>query len=157
MRVGITGHRALPEPVAREVNLFLYDHARLYDAASLVAVSCLADGPDTWWAQHVLAVGGRLEAVIPAGEYREGLPAWHHRQYDDHLTRATAIHRTALTESTPEAHQTGSQLLVDHCDHLVAAWDGLPARGLGGTADVVAYARRVGTPVTVLWPEGASR
>ncbi|MFE3984588.1 hypothetical protein ACFXPR_08900 [Nocardia tengchongensis] len=31
----------------------------------------------------------------------------------------------------------------------------LPARGFGGTADVVATAR--GLPVTVLWPEGAER
>jgi hypothetical protein len=29
--------------------------------------------------------------------------------------------------------------------------------GLGGIADVVAYARQRGVPVRVIWPEGASR
>lgn len=29
--------------------------------------------------------------------------------------------------------------------------------GLRGTADVVTYARQRGVPVTVIWPEGASR
>ncbi|GAB2826863.1 hypothetical protein GCM10027073_64840 [Streptomyces chlorus] len=40
---------------------------------------------------------------------------------------------------------------------LLAVWDGKPARGFGGTADVVSYAERSGTPVRVLWPEGATR
>ncbi|MGV9675297.1 hypothetical protein ACWDSJ_08460 [Nocardia sp. NPDC003482] len=35
--------------------------------------------------------------------------------------------------------------------------DGKPARGYGGTADVVEAARRQGLPVTVVWPEGAER
>jgi hypothetical protein len=33
---------------------------------------------------------------------------------------------------------------------LIAVWDGLPARGLGGTADVVAYAKQCGRPVEVI-------
>jgi hypothetical protein len=36
-------------------------------------------------------------------------------------------------------------------------WDGKPARGYGGTADVVAEARNKGIPVTVIRPEGAGR
>ncbi|MFH9861330.1 hypothetical protein [Streptomyces sp. NPDC017202] len=40
---------------------------------------------------------------------------------------------------------------------LLAVWDGKPARGYGGTADVVAYAERTGVAVRVLWPDGASR
>ncbi|MET7989127.1 hypothetical protein [Streptomyces sp. NPDC005281] len=39
--------------------------------------------------------------------------------------------------------------------YAVLAWQ--PARGYGGTADVVSYAQLVGVPVTVLWPHGASR
>lgn len=36
-------------------------------------------------------------------------------------------------------------------------WDGKPAWGYGGTADVVDYPERTGIPVRVLWPEGAIR
>jgi len=40
---------------------------------------------------------------------------------------------------------------------LFAVWDGKAARGYGGTADVIAEARTRNVPVTVIWPEGASR
>ena len=50
-----------------------------------------------------------------------------------------------------------SKLMVDEADELYAVWDGKPARGYGRTADVVAYARDRGTPVRVIWPDGAER
>ncbi|MFJ7423452.1 hypothetical protein ACIQXD_33320 [Streptomyces uncialis] len=136
MRIGVTGHRGLPGSVETAVRALLADEAERQAAVcgsdGLVAVSCPADRPDSWWADLVLAAGGRLEAVVPA---------------DDH--------RTGLTGSTPQAHQAGSEILVGLCHALVAVWDGLPARGCGGTADAVAHG--TGTPVTVLWPEGAAR
>jgi hypothetical protein len=49
------------------------------------------------------------------------------------------------------------KVVVDRSSVLVAVWDGQPSRGLGGTADVVRYARERGVPVEVIWPEGATR
>jgi hypothetical protein len=46
---------------------------------------------------------------------------------------------------------------VGLADRLIVVWDGQPARAYGGTADVVAYADRVGVPVRIVWPEGATR
>ncbi|MBA4866937.1 hypothetical protein H1V43_37720 [Streptomyces sp. PSKA54] len=157
MRVGITGHRGLPQAVEAQVRALLAEQVAAYDPRDLVGISCIADGPDAWWAQMVLEAGGRLEVVVPAAEYRESLPNWHHANYDELIKRASDVHHTGLTESTSEAHQAGSEVLVGLSDELVAVWDGLPARGFGGTADVVAYAERVGVPVKVLWPEGAER
>ncbi|MBA2951912.1 hypothetical protein [Streptomyces himalayensis] len=45
----------------------------------------------------------------------------------------------------------------DLADKLIAVRDGQPARAYGGTPDVVAYAHRVGVPVPIVWPEGATR
>ncbi len=47
--------------------------------------------------------------------------------------------------------------LLRHADLLYAVWDGRPARGWGGTADVVREARELGLPVEVIWPDGATR
>ncbi|GGL42208.1 hypothetical protein GCM10011588_66220 [Nocardia jinanensis] len=47
--------------------------------------------------------------------------------------------------------------MLDEADELFAVWDGKPARGYGGTADVVAVVCDRNMPVTVVWPEGASR
>lgn len=157
MRVGITGHRGLSPEVGARVRELLAEAVRDYDPGELVAVSCMADGPDSWWAQAVLQHGGRLEAVVPATEYRDSLPEWHHAVYDELYRQGVDIHETGMTASDSQAHMAGSEVLVGLVDELIAVWDGKPAWGYGGTADVVAYAERTGVPVRVLWPEGASR
>ncbi|MGW0757225.1 hypothetical protein ACWD1Y_12165 [Streptomyces sp. NPDC002814] len=157
MRVGITGHRGLTGDVERRVRAMLDEAVGAYEADSLTAVSCIADGPDAWFAEAVLKHGGYLEVVIPAAQYREGLPEWHHPTYDALKSRAVDVHETGLIRSDPAAHMTGSEILVGLVDELLSVWDGQPARGYGGTADVVAYARRMGVPVRVLWPEGTTR
>ncbi|MHC0433903.1 hypothetical protein ACX6XY_27615 [Streptomyces sp. O3] len=157
MRVGITGHRGLSTEVEQQVRHALAEAVEAYAAAELVGVSCIADGPDTWFAQAVLDHGGRIDVVLPAEQYRADLPAWHHPTYDALLRRASAVHRTGLDSSGSHAHMAGSELLVDQVDTLLAVWDGQPARGYGGTADVVAYAEGKSVPVRLLWPEGATR
>jgi hypothetical protein len=42
---------------------------------------------------------------------------------------------------------------VDHCDVLIALWDGEPSRGRGGTKDVIDYARAQQRPVIRVWNE----
>ncbi|MEW2079948.1 hypothetical protein AB0941_41615 [Streptomyces sp. NPDC013433] len=157
MRVGITGHRGLSEEVEKHVRALLLEAIKEYDLGELVGVSCIADGPDSWFAEAVLHHGGRIEVVVPATEYRDSLPHWHHPTYDRLLHQAADVHRTGMTASDSHAHMAGSEILVGLADELLAVWDGQPARGYGGTADVVAYAERTGVPVRVLWPEKASR
>ncbi|HEY9441533.1 MAG TPA: hypothetical protein VIS29_23395 [Streptomyces sp.] len=130
---------------------------REQDAEELVAVSCIADGPDAWFAELVLAHGGRLEAVVPATAYRESLSETHWPLYDELMSRACEVHETGMTVSDSAAHMAGSEIVVGLADQLFAVWDGKPAWGYGGTADVVAHAERSGLPVRILWPEGADR
>ncbi|MDI6103061.1 hypothetical protein QLQ12_31050 [Actinoplanes sp. NEAU-A12] len=156
MRFGVTGHRMLPPGIAERA----VDHWRqvLPTGAGLLGVSSLADGADQLFAAHVLAAGGVLEAVLPSADYAGSLTADGSRARFEGLVRAAA---TVITMPYPEPCDQGflaaGQALVDRCDHLFAVWDGLPARGLGGTADVVAYARSHGRPVTVLWIDGVFR
>lgn len=157
MRIGITGHRGLSPEVEQRARLALAEAIAAYEPAGLVGVSCIADGPDAWFAQAVLDHGGLIEVVLPAEQYRDDLPDWHHPSYDALLRQASAVLRTGLDRSDSQAHMAGSELLVDHVETLLAVWDGQPARGYGGTADVVAYAEGKGVPVRVLWPEGATR
>lgn len=108
-------------------------------------------------ARAVLDLGGQIEAVVPAALYGAGLPADAHAEYDRLLARAVTVHRLPFTQSTSEAHMGASELMLDHAGQLWAVWDGQPARGYGGTADVVAAARANGLPVRVIWPHGAHR
>ncbi len=61
------------------------------------------------------------------------------------------------TESDSTAHMDASKRMITQADRLLAVWDGGPARGHGGTADVVSAAREQRLPVIVIWPRGARR
>jgi hypothetical protein len=155
-RIAISGHRGLPGPTARLVDDAI--RAALAERApDITGISCLADGADQIFARAVTDLGGTLEAIIPAAGYREGLPAGSQPGYDNLLAQASPVHRLPFSTSTPESHMAASELMVDIADELYAVWDGQPARAYGGTADVVAYAREHGTPVRVIWPQGAQR
>ncbi|GGM67150.1 hypothetical protein GCM10012275_42080 [Longimycelium tulufanense] len=157
IRLAVSGHRQLPEQTARVVDAALRAELRRHADGELIGLSCLADGADALFAQAVLDLGGALVAIIPAHQYRAGLPESHHSTYDALLARASDVVRLDHIESDAEAHMAASLRMLDAADRLMAVWDGLPARGHGGTADVVRAARERGIPVTVVWPPGAQR
>jgi hypothetical protein len=154
-RIAITGHRGLPGPTRALVDAAL--RAELRRHQPLVGVSCLADGADALFAQAVLDEGGSLVAVLPAQRYRERLPADYHPTYDALLQQASEVVTMDYDQPGREAYMAASVRMVTGADHLVAVWDGQPAAGRGGTADVVTHAQEHGVPVTVIWPDGCQR
>jgi hypothetical protein len=158
MRIAITGHRGLPPATERLVDRDIRGHlASVAAEGDLVGLSNLADGADQIFARAVLDAGGRLEVIVPAAEYRDGLPEAAHAGYDALISAASQVDRLGDVESTEQAHMAASQAMLARADRLYAVWDGKPARGYGGTADVIAVAEKRGIPVTVIWPEGAVR
>jgi hypothetical protein len=155
-RIAISGHRGLNAHTTGLIDQAIRERLSKYPIG-VTGLSILADGADQIFARAVIDLGGTLEAFIPAGEYRSGLPAEAHPEYDDLLTHAVAVHRLPFVESTSESHMVASKLMVDEADELYAVWDGKPARAYGGTADVVAYACDHDIPVEVIWPAGAAR
>jgi hypothetical protein len=155
-RIAISGHRGLSAQTAHLVDEAIRAELARH-APDVTGLSCLADGADQIFARAVTDLGGTLEAVIPATKYRAGFPAEVLAEYDDLLAQASAVRNLSFIESTSESHMAASKLMVDEADELYAVWDGKPARGYGGTADVVAYAREHGLPVCVIWPDGAQR
>ncbi|MEU1385825.1 MULTISPECIES: hypothetical protein [unclassified Nonomuraea] len=156
VRIAVSGHRGLPGEAAVLVDRAIRE-ALVECLPGLSGLSCLADGADQIFARAVLDLGGVLEVVIPAERYRDGLPGECRAAYDELLGRAGQVHRLEFVESTAESHMAASVRMLDDADVLFAVWDGQPARGHGGTADVVAEARRREVPVRVIWPDGARR
>jgi hypothetical protein len=158
-RIAITGHRGFSAEVAALIDRAIRaELAKLQVSdGSLVGISCLADGADQLFARAVAYMGGALEVVIPAEKYRDGLPEEALGTYDELLSRASEVQRLDHVESDSTAHMDASVEMVQRADRLFAVWDGEPARGYGGTADVVAYARERDMPVTIIWPDGARR
>jgi hypothetical protein len=157
MRIGISGHRGLSRATSSLIEEALRERLAAHAGDDLVGISSLADGPDQLFARAVLEWGGHLEVIVPAAEYRAGLPKTAWPEYDALTSQASSIAHLPYTESSEEAHMAAGQALVAGADLLLAVWDGAPARGFGGTADVVAHARCLGVPVDVVWPLGATR
>jgi hypothetical protein len=50
-----------------------------------------------------------------------------------------------------DAYAHAGRYIVDHCDVLIAVWDGAPSRGRGGTAEIVQYALERNRPILRVW------
>jgi hypothetical protein len=124
----------------------------------LYGVSSLAEGADQMFAAHVVAAGGMLEAILPCDGYASSLVTDDGRtQFEQLRQAADMVIKLPYPAPSEQAFLAAGLVLVERCDHLFAVWDGQPARGLGGTADIVSYARARGRPVTVLWVDGVVR
>lgn len=121
-------------------------------------VTSLAAGADQLVAEEVAAARGRLAVVVPCRTYVQAFSdAASARRYRSLLARACDIERLDYDEPTEEAFWAAARRIVERCEVLLAIGDGAPARGLGGTADVVGGARRCDVDVRIIWPAGASR
>ena len=150
--VAVTGHCQLGDMattrfVVRAFDMLLTQLQHDYPAG-LVALSGLAEGADTLFAEAALARGIPLEACVACTEVIENFMPGAAR--DHHLLlreRSQRVHMLPFKERSNTAYMALGRWLVDTADLLIAAWNGLPAVGLGGTGDVVAYARQQGRPV----------
>jgi hypothetical protein len=99
----------------------------------------------------VLESGGRVHAVLPfAGIERSfspsDLPAYRE------LVSRSSIDVLQTPGSDEDAYLAAGKRVVDASDVIFAVWDGRAAKGKGGTADVVAYARQRGCPLIHINP-----
>lgn len=124
----------------------------------LVGLCSLAVGADQIFAHVLLASGGRLHAVIPCQGYTGTFGDEAARQeFELLLSAAHEVTELPFTEPSEEAFMTAGREVADRCNLLLAVWDGEPAAGIGGTADVVSYATERGKSVEIIWPDWSSR
>jgi hypothetical protein len=154
--IGISGHQNLPNAARlhaqRDICALLARQAK-----PVTGLSSLAAGADQLFAELVLAAGHRLHAVIPCRGYEvtfEGDALVAHQRL---LAAAAAITELDFDEPSEAAFDAAGKYVVEHCDLLVAVWDGQPANGLGGTGDAVVHARHLGRDVLITWPGGVRR
>lgn len=155
-RVGITGHQGLPEAAIEYIKV----HVRSILAgleAPLLGYSSLAEGADQLVAEEILKVGGQLHVVIPSRHYETTLQGSAAQIYRRLLTAAVATTELPYPQPDEQAYDSAGKWIADHCDVMIAIWDGQPAKGLGGTADAVAHARALSKDVHVVWPNNISR
>lgn len=153
--VGVTGHRHLgraEREVASALRRRLEEHQRAH-AGRLTALSAIAKGADSLFALEAISLGIPLYVVLPFETYADDFADGVERErFDDLLAAAERTHILSFADRSNEAYAAAGRWIVDHSDHLIAVWDGQPARGIGGTGDVVAYARDRGRGLTIITP-----
>jgi len=153
MRVGITGHQQLPDEsawswVRQEMDGILGDLP-----GPLIGLTSLAVGADQLFAEAVLRHGGTFTAIIPFHDYELKFSEWRDREEYNRLLRLAAqVEVLSKPGSSREAYFQAGKQVVNMAEVLLAVWDGQPAAGLGGTGDVVAYARQCGKPIVHINP-----
>lgn len=141
MKLGVTGHQELEDPdwVRQRI-------ARIISSQALpiVGITSLAVGSDQLFAQEVLRYHGILHIIVPTEHYWRTFDAVGLKEYQRLLALASRI--DVLSDGTSEevAFFSAGKSVVNLSDLLIAVWDGKPAAGLGGTGDVVKYAKSLG-------------
>lgn len=149
-RLGIVGHRELDPDgaafvAARSLALIDAERAACGDVA---AVSALAEGADTLFAEAALGLGVPLEIVRPFDSYeRDFRTEASRRRYCALVDAAHRETRLPFAACSLHAYEAAMRWIAETCDLLVAAWDGSPPRGRGGTADAIRYAESIGRAV----------
>lgn len=150
--VAVTGHWNLGDAatiafVAHAFGLLLAQIGRDHPEG-VVALSGLALGADTLFAEAALALGIPLEVCIAnravIAKYAPG------PERDQHMrlrARSRVVHELPYTDRSAESYLALGRWLVASCDMLMAAWNGEPPAKPGGTGDVVAMALADGRPV----------
>lgn len=148
----------MPQAAVRYAEAEMHRLLNAVAAQQLVGYSSLAVGADQQFAQMVLTLGGRLRLVIPSADYSSTFTNdTDLAKYERLLSEADSFETLDFPGPSEQAFLAAGKVVVDRCDVLLAVWDGAPAKGLGGSADVVAYARHQGKDVRVIWPDGVTR
>lgn len=159
--IGATGHRFLND---LERLRFGIEKAlsRIEDAKpgeTLTVLSSLAEGADRLVATQVLKrPGARLIVPLPLAvdEYANDFESGKSKEEFEHLlARAAEVIQLHPIPNRDEAYEAAGLYVIDHCDVLVAVWDGQDAQGGGGTAEIVAEARRRRLPLA--WVHAGNR
>ena len=159
--IGVTGHRILAavDKINAGIDAGLIRIAQAFAGRRLVAVSPLAEGADRLVATRVLARrGGRLIAPLPLAQddYMQDFATGESKAEFMRLVRQAE--QVVLLDAKPtrnEAYEAVGLYVLDHCDVLIAIWDGQGAQGQGGTGDIVARARARGLPL--VWVHAGNR
>lgn len=156
--VGVTGHRKLNNKpkLARQTQWIIEKIKQLLPSfkktpLSLTILSPLAEGADRLVAREILKMSNsQLEVVLPLekDDYLKDFEDQESKaEFEKFLSQARRIKNLPPTASRTEAYAQVGRYVVDNCDVLIALWNGKPAAGQGGTAEIVEYARRKKCPL----------
>lgn len=161
IRIGVTGHRILAnkEKIRSGIRDVINRLNASFHQDEWELVSALAEGADCLFVEEAInQLHAHLIAVLPLS-VSEYLHEFHDPSnkstFDVLLSGAKKIVVVEQKIAREEAYFEAGKYIVDHCDILVAIWDGGKAQGIGGTGDIVNLARQRSLPLA--WIRAGNR
>ena len=143
------------EAAAGEVAMATYAPAG--SGPTLRLLSPLAEGADRLVAKAALLSGYQLEVAMPfaQAQYEQDFDPESVTEFRTLLDQASdgpSGHRVLAIDGSPadgreKGYKAVGRFVLRNCDLLIAVWDGQPAAGRGGTAEIVRSAVAMGLPV----------
>jgi len=148
--IGFTGHRHLKNPEAVATALKAELAARQKTGGEIIAISSVAIGADTIFAEAVIQAGIKWIVILPMARelFRDDFTQEDWARAERLMAQAAEVRILGGTER-PQVYIDVGKATVDDSTCLFAVWDGKPAQGPGGTAEIIAYARNLGREVTI--------
>ncbi len=146
MKVGITGHQDLGNAAkAQKIENILRDV--IIELKPAVGYTSLAIGADQLFADELMKASIPFIAIIPCEDYEYMFKKTDYIRYKEILKKACQVDVLPYPGPTEEAFFAAGKSIVEAVNVLIAIWDGKPAKGLGGTADVVKYGLKLNRKV----------
>jgi len=156
LAVGFTGHRKVPyEAKSRQVIRDFLARQKESHHGIVYGISSAASGGDQLFAESCLELNIPLRILLPrpAEQFRADFDDTSWLRTVHIMEKAISVEVTGRHESRTEQYYDCGIQTVSESQLLVALWDGLPARGAGGTQEMVSYARKTGHPVAWIHSE----
>jgi len=156
LAVGFTGHRTVPyEAKSRQVIRDFLARQKASHLGIVYGISSAASGGDQLFAESCLELEIPLRILLPrpAGQFRADFDDTSWQRTLRIMEKAISVEVTGRHESQTEQYYDCGIQTVAESQLLVALWDGLPARGAGGTQEMVSYARKTGHPIAWIHSE----
>jgi len=164
LRFGVTGHRSFQNEAAvvKSISLAMNDIQKFLNRHNQInyewtVISSLAKGADRIVAHEILNRSNAcLEIILPVpvevyqNDFSDSSDL---DEFKSILNKPESV-VTQIIESqplnneiSPEYYKKAGYEVVNHCEFLIAVWDGMPARGVGGTSEIVQYALETGRKI----------
>ena len=150
LAIGFTGHRTLgDEDKCRKWIVEFLARQKTSAVGVVYGVSSVASGGDLLFAESCIQLGLPLSVLLPLPpeEFRKDFDAATWARAEQVLSKATSIEVTTGDGTREECYYECGIETVHQSRLMLALWNGEASQGLGGTEDVVSFARGVGRQV----------
>jgi len=150
LAIGFTGHRKLPDEArCRQAIRRVLLEWRAKTPGVIYGVASAAAGADLLFAETCLELNLpiRIFLPVPKEKFREDFDELSWERAESVFKKALSVEVTGAGEKLTERYYECGVETVQQSQLLLALWDGEPSQGLGGTADMVHFAKEQERPV----------